>query len=112
MVGSGTESGEGDLDLKSNPLGETGIPVELRAPSTKLEEETDAHDSDTELAELEPHTKQVRWWRPSGRLLSGIDQMLEHEHSKTMRSHVQLVSVSKARAVVFFVDFVVQSLER
>ena len=38
--------------------------------------------------------------------------MLEQESHKTMRSHAYLASVSKARAVVIFVDFVVVTLER
>ena len=35
--------------------------------------------------------------------MEGTDLMLEHVNLKTMRSHAQLVSVSKARAVVIFV---------
>ena len=38
--------------------------------------------------------------------------MFEHENHKTMRSHAQLVSASKARAVAIFVDLMVLSLGR
>ena len=56
-VGVGRDSREGDLDLKSNPLEETEIPVELGAPITKLEEETRTHDPDTDLAQLQLKTQ-------------------------------------------------------
>ena len=88
------------------------MPVELRAPITKLKEDTDAHKSNKELANLHYDTKQTHCWVLGGRLLAGTNQMLEHEKRKTMRSHARPVSVSKARAVVISVDFVVLSLGR
>ena len=96
----------------SHPLEETEIPVELRLPITKLNEETDAHNSNKEWTELQLNTQQTDCWVPGGRMLACTDQMLEHENHKTMRSHAQLFSVSKARTLVIFVDFVVLSLGR
>ena len=85
--------------------------AQLRGPITKPEEETDTHDSDTELAELQLNTQQTHGWVPGGRLLAGTDRMLEHENCKTMSSHAHLVSVSRASTVVIFVDIVVLPLE-
>ena len=45
-VAVGKDSGEGDLGLKSSLSEETEIPIELRAPNTKLEKKAAARQLD------------------------------------------------------------------
>ena len=100
-VGVGKDSGEGDLGLKSSLSEETEIPSELRAPKTKLEKK----------AARQLDAPQAHGWRSGEKLLVRTDWMLEHEDHKTRSSHAQVVNVSKARALVIFVDSVVPPLE-